>query len=44
VFKSHVLEMELTEVKGTLQMESEEHEGLHVSIGVVCDDLKLASA
>jgi hypothetical protein len=36
--------MELTEVKGTLQKESDEHDGLHVAVGVVYDDLELVPA
>ena len=32
VVKSHVLEKELSEVKDTLQKESDEHDNLHVAI------------
>jgi hypothetical protein len=44
VVKSRDLEWELTDVKDTLQKESDEHDTLRVTIRVVCDDLKLSLA
>lgn len=37
--KNRDLEKELGEVKGNLRNESNEHKALHVTVGVVCDDL-----
>ena len=42
VVKSRGLEKELSEVKDTLQKESEEHDNLRVAIQLVCDELELA--
>jgi hypothetical protein len=42
VLKSCGLEMELAEVKGTLQKESDEHDGLRVVIRLICEDLGVA--
>ena len=42
VVKSHGLEKELSEVKDTLQKESDEHDSLRVTVQLVCDELKLA--
>jgi hypothetical protein len=39
VVKSYGLEKELSEVKGSLQKESDEHDDLHVVIELVYDDL-----
>jgi hypothetical protein len=44
VLKSRYLEKELAEVKDILQKESDEHDTLCVTVGVVCDNLELASA
>jgi hypothetical protein len=41
---SHNLEKELAEVKDTLQKESDEHDTLRITVGVVCNDLELALA
>ena len=43
VVKSRGLEKEISEVKDTLQMESNEHDSLRVIIQLVCDELELAS-
>ena len=40
--KCHCLEKELSEVKDTLQKESEKHDNLRVAIQLVCDELELA--
>ena len=40
--KSHGLEKELSEVKDTLQKESDEHDNLCVAVQLVYDELKLA--
>jgi hypothetical protein len=37
--KSHGQEKELSEVKGSLQKESDKHNDLRVAIELVCDDL-----
>ena len=42
VVKSRGLEKELSEVKGTLQKESDEHDNLRIAIQLVCDVLELA--
>ena len=42
VVKSHGLEKELSEVKDTLQKESDEHDSLRVTVQLVYDELKLA--
>ena len=42
VVKSCGLEKELSEVKDTLQKESDEHDSLRVTVQLVCDELKLA--
>ena len=42
VVKSCGLEKELSEVKDTLQMESDEHDNLRVAVQLVCDELELA--
>ena len=42
VVKSCGLEKELSEVKDTLQKESDEHYNLHVAVQLVCDELELA--
>ena len=42
VVKSHGLENELSEVKDTLQKESDEHDNLCIAIQLVCDELELA--
>jgi len=42
VVKSHVLEKELSEVKDTLQKESDEHDNLRAAIQLVYDELELA--
>ena len=42
VVKSHGLERELGEVKGSLLKESDEHDTLPVAVQLVCDDLQLA--
>jgi hypothetical protein len=41
VVKSHSLEKELSEVKGSLQKESDKHDNLCFAIEVVCDDLRV---
>jgi glyoxylate carboligase len=41
VVKSHGLEKELSEVKGSLQKESDEHDDLRVVVGLGCDDLRV---
>jgi hypothetical protein len=41
VVKSRGLEKELSEVKGSLQKESDEHDDLRVAVGLVCDDLEV---
>ena len=40
--KSRSLKKELSEVKDTLQKESDEHDNLHVAVQLVCDELELA--
>ena len=42
VVKSCGLEEELSEVKDTLQKESDEHDNLCVAVQLVCDELELA--
>ena len=42
VVKSRGLEKELSEVKDTLQKESDEHDNLRIAIQLVCDQLELA--
>ena len=42
VVKSGGLEKELSEVKGTLQKESDEHDNVRVAFQLVCDELELA--
>jgi hypothetical protein len=42
VVKSHGLEKELHKVKDSLQKESDEHDTLRITVGVVCDDLSMA--
>ena len=42
VVKSHGLEKELSEVKDTLQKESDEHDNLRVAVQLVYDELELA--
>ena len=42
VVKSRGLEKELSEVKDTLQKESDEHDNLRVTVQLVCYELKLA--
>ena len=42
VVKSHGLEKELSEVKDTLQKESDEHDNMCVAVQLVCDELELA--
>ena len=42
VVKSRGLEKKLSEVKDTLQKESDEHDNLHVAVQLVCDELELA--
>ena len=42
VLKRHGLEKELSEVKDTLQKESDEHDNLRVVVEPVCDELELA--
>ena len=44
VVKRSVLEKELSEVKDTLQKESDKHDNLCVAVQLVCDDLQLAPA
>jgi hypothetical protein len=44
VVNSHNLEKELAEVKDTLQKESDEHDTLRITIGVVCNDLRRRQA
>ena len=39
VVKSYGLEKELSEVKDTLQKESDEHDNLRVAVQLVCDEL-----
>ena len=40
--KSHGLEKELSEVKDTVQKESDEHDNLRVTVQLVYDELELA--
>ena len=42
VVKSRGLEKELSEVKDTLQKESDEHDNLRIAVQLVCNELKLA--
>ena len=42
VVKSRGLEKELSEVKDTLQKESDEHDNLRVTVQLVSDELELA--
>ena len=42
VVKSRSLEKELSELKDTLQKESDEHDNLRVAVQLVCDKLELA--
>ena len=42
VVKSRGLEKELSEVKDTVQKESDEHDSLYVVVQLVCDELELA--
>ena len=42
VVKSRGLEKELSEVKDTLQKESDEHDSRRVMVQLVCNELKLA--
>ena len=42
VVKSHDLEKELSEVKDTLQKESDEHDNLRITVQLVYDELELA--
>ena len=42
VVKSHGLEKELSEVKDTLQKESDKHDNLRVAVQLVYDELELA--
>ena len=42
VVKSHGLEKELSEVKDTVQKESDEHDNLRVTVQLVCNELELA--
>ena len=42
VVKSRGLEKELSEVKDTLQKESNEHDNLRIAVQLVCDELELA--
>ena len=42
VVKSHGLEKELSEVKDTLQKESDEHDNQHIIVQLVYDELELA--
>jgi hypothetical protein len=44
VMKSHGLEKELAEAKGSLQKESDDHDDLRVAIGLVYDDLRVTLA
>ena len=41
VVKSHGLEKELSEVKDTLQKESDEHDNLCIAVQLVCDELEV---
>ena len=43
VVKSHGLEKELSEVKDTLQKESDKHDNLRITVQLVYDELELAS-
>ena len=42
VVKSRVLEKELSEVKDTLQKESDEHDNMRITVQLVYDELELA--
>ena len=42
VVKSHGLENKLSEVKDTLQKESDKHDNLRITVPLVCDELELA--
>jgi hypothetical protein len=44
VMKCHGLEKELAKAKGSLQKESDDHDDLHVAIGLVRDDLGVTPA
>jgi hypothetical protein len=39
--RSRGLEKELSEVKGSLQKENDEHDNLRVVVGLVCNDLDM---
>ena len=42
VVKTHGLDKEFSEVKDTVQKESDEHDNLRVTVQLVCNELELA--